>query len=101
MTKCWTLFSYFLRYLAHFKFDMAPLLVILMGIQLLTIWVQIHPDQTVAYLVKLRSNLSFTGKVIGKYLILMRNDEFWWWSEFLTSFDHQSTQSKFDYQIVF
>ena len=25
MTKCWTLFSYFLRYLAHFKFDIAPL----------------------------------------------------------------------------
>lgn len=79
-------FSYFLRYYAHFKFDMAPLFVLLKGNQLLTIWVQIHPDQKVGYLVKSRSNLVIFRKSDWKYLILMRNDEFWCWSEFFYFF---------------
>ena len=68
MTKCWTLFSYFLRYYAHFKFDMAPLFVLLKGNQLLMIWVQIHHNQKVGYFVKSRSNLVIFRKSDWKYL---------------------------------
>lgn len=37
-------FFLFFAYYADFKFDMAPLFVLLKGNQLLTIWVQIHPQ---------------------------------------------------------